>query len=205
MDAFRGYPKIPRLYRPIRISEKLNGTNAAVCIATEHPSDSLLPHYTWVEVNGIAMYVWAQSRTRCISPEGDNYGFAVWVAENSQALAESLGPGRWFGEWAGKGIQGPYNSYTSLKTFLLFPQDHLPNSAYEHHYENYLYSFVPILYEGPFSEDIIQECVEILRQEGSYAYPGAQAEGIVVEFLQPGYKFKVLLKNDEESKGNVQR
>jgi len=68
---------------------KLHGTNAGVRI----------------EQDGS---VYAQSRTRDITPEMDNSGFATWLEPHKAAWAAAdLPTGRvtFFGEWAGKGIQ----------------------------------------------------------------------------------------------------
>jgi len=50
----------------------------------------------------------AQSRTRLLTPEDDNYGFAAW-AQAERAWAEGLhaqlGPAVVYGEWCGQGIQ----------------------------------------------------------------------------------------------------
>lgn len=58
--------------------------------------------------------LWAQSRTRIITPESDNYGFAAWVYANKKAIIDTLAEWRCivgtytpllvYGEWAGKGI-----------------------------------------------------------------------------------------------------
>lgn len=58
--------------------------------------------------------LWAQSRTRIITPENDNHGFAAWVYANKKSIIDTLAERRWivgtyipllvYGEWAGKGI-----------------------------------------------------------------------------------------------------
>jgi hypothetical protein len=73
---FAPFPKIPRLRRSVVISEKLDGTNAAVHVTDDGA-------------------VYAASRTRWITPEDDNYGFARWVHEHAAELAQ-LGPGTHF-------------------------------------------------------------------------------------------------------------
>ncbi len=208
MDRFREYNKIPRLNRTIRVSEKIDGTNSAICISKELPDEyknwvvEEFSPFTVVIVDEEPHYVWAQRRTGVCKPgkQYDNYGFAGWVWDNATELVENLGEGRWFGEWAGQGIQKAYPNATGKK-FWLFPQDHLPDSAFE--YKGDLYGFAPILYEGPFSQGDIDHCVEVLRQEGSWAYPGDNAEGVVIEWLQARLKFKVTLERDSEYKGNA--
>ena len=85
---FESFPKLHRFTGPIVISEKIDGTNACVVI----------------EGDEIA----AQSRTRIITPEKDNHGFARWVYANKEALIAVLGDGRHYGEWWGNGIQRGY-------------------------------------------------------------------------------------------------
>jgi hypothetical protein len=113
MSEFKEFSKIPRLNRDIVITEKIDGTNAAVLVE-EQPEDSVQP--------GILLesgtVVRAQSRSRFVSPEKDNYGFGRWVFDNAQALADLLGGGLHFGEWWGAGVQRKYNQTT--KRFSLF-------------------------------------------------------------------------------------
>ena len=60
---FRAFHKIPRLFRDVIITEKIDGTNACVVVT---PDGTVL----------------AQSRSRFITPEDDNFGFAAWVQAN---------------------------------------------------------------------------------------------------------------------------
>lgn len=57
---FVSWPKIARLNRDMVVTEKIDGTNAAI-IVTEDGD------------------LYCQSRTRVISLEQDNFGFAAWV------------------------------------------------------------------------------------------------------------------------------
>lgn len=71
-----------------RAKVKLDGTNAAIHALPE----------------GFA----AQSRTRLLTVDDDNYGFAAWVhaqAEWSAGLHARLGRAVVYGEWCGRGIQ----------------------------------------------------------------------------------------------------
>jgi hypothetical protein len=74
-------------------SVKLHGTNGSIAVNTETGE------------------VEAFSRERPLTVESDNYGFAFWVAANSQAILEfakkyfNNGVVRFYGEWIGKGIQ----------------------------------------------------------------------------------------------------
>jgi hypothetical protein len=148
---FQGWPKTPRLFRDITITEKIDGTNAAVVIEPLSPGlgqDWFLPSsafdwywksgkdwarlklasngYTPVRVafdGGPEYLVAAQSRKRLITPEDDNFGFARWVFDNATELARLLGPGRHFGEWWGSGIQRGYGLTNGEKRFSLFNVD----------------------------------------------------------------------------------
>src|SRR4051812_2981949 len=77
--AFQAWPKTPRLFRDIVVSEKIDGTNAAVIVTDD-----------WE--------IAAQSRSRLITPVDDNFGFARWVYDNEDGLKDLLGPGTHFGE-----------------------------------------------------------------------------------------------------------
>ncbi len=59
------------------------------------------------------------SRTRWITAQDDNHGFARWVEGNKQELLK-LGAGRHFGEWWGSGIQRGYGLQKGEKRFSLF-------------------------------------------------------------------------------------
>src|SRR5438552_1079029 len=76
---FNGFPKIPRLSRECVVTEKIDGTNAQILISE-------------------CGEVFPGSRSRWITKEDDNHGFAKWVYENSVELMR-LGIGRHFGEW----------------------------------------------------------------------------------------------------------
>ncbi|MEM6991241.1 MAG: RNA ligase family protein [Myxococcota bacterium] len=81
-DAFT----LPKLR--YRAKVKLDGTNAAV--------------------HALADGVAAQSRTRLLTPQDDNYGFAGWLAANAawaRGLFPRLGRAVVYGEWCGQGIQ----------------------------------------------------------------------------------------------------
>lgn len=174
---FQPWPKIARLNREITITEKIDGTNAAVIITDEGE-------------------VAAQSRKNLITPDADNFGFARWVAEHAETLASLLGPGRHFGEWWGQGIQRKYG--LAEKRFSLF------NTA---RYGDLDFSglpqmgTVPVLYQGPFSEHAINAELNELERKGSAAAPGfGDPEGVVVFHAAAQQMFKVTIKGDEAPK-----
>lgn len=196
---FRAWPKTPRLYRDITITEKIDGTNAAVIVDPE----PLLADWerghrfgdaVVVNIEGRSHLVGAQSRKRLITPEDDNYGFARWVFDNAQALANTLGPGYHYGEWWGSGIQRRYGLSGGDKRFSLFNVKRYANidpTGVEG------LGLVPVLYQGPFSESQIRHLLAWLRQCGSAAAPGfMDPEGIIVHHSQSGQVYKVLLDND---------
>lgn len=178
---FRPWPKIARLNRDMVITEKIDGTNAAVGVTEDGE-------------------VYAQSRTRIITPEADNFGFAKWVAQHAGLLAELLGPGLHFGEWWGQGIQRNYG--LKEKRFSLFNVARYREAAENNPDWWGLMDTVPVLYEGPMSTVTIDNAVEVLRATGSRAVPGwMQPEGVVVYHEAAKTLFKVTLEGDEKPKG----
>lgn len=172
---FQGFPKMPRLSREVIISEKLDGTNAQILITADGE-------------------MLAGSRTRWITPEDDNYGFARWVKENRAELCK-LGFGRHFGEWWGQGIQRNYG--LKEKRFSLFNvarwSDDAVRPACCH--------VVPELYRGPFNTNIIELELDLLRTDGSKAAPGFfKPEGIVIFHTAANMGFKKTLDKDEQPK-----
>lgn len=178
---FQEWPKTPRLFRDITITEKIDGTNAAI-IVTEDGQ------------------VAAQSRRRLITPDSDNYGFARWAYDNAEELADLLGPGRHFGEWWGQGIQRRYDMETKAFSFFnthVFRDLHTTIGGVP-------VQPVPVLYQGPFSEDEITDWLKALKRHGSMAAPGfMNPEGICVYHSQTRNVFKVTLDNQDRGKWEV--
>lgn len=182
MTEFEAWPKTPRLYRDVVITEKIDGTNAAII----------------VEDRGGFLVVAAQSRNRLITPDADNHGFATWVDDNAGQLAALLGPGRHFGEWWGSGIQRGYGLAKGEKRFSLF------NTRKWADLDSDLVGVVPVLYEGGFSDWQVDVQLERLRQFGSYAAPGfMNPEGVCIFHTAAGRVFKVTLDNDGQPKSAV--
>lgn len=179
---FRAWPKTPRLRRDITITEKIDGTNGAI-IVTEDGR------------------VAAQSRNRLITPgkATDNYGFAGWVYANAGELADLLGPGHHYGEWWGSGIQRNYGLTGGEKRFSLF-NAHRYGGMELRNVDGL--GVVPVLYQGPWGNDAIDETLAELRISGSYAEPGFMSpEGVIVYHAASKQVFKVLIENDELPKG----
>ena len=185
---FQEFPKMARLSRECIITEKLDGTNAAVRIVKV---DGLVYPRACYAKGGFAVF--AQSRTRFITPNDDNFGFAAWVRDHAEELAE-LGEGIHFGEWWGQGIQRKYG--LNEKRFSLFNAEKWSESrpACCH--------VVPVLYRGVFCTQAVVSCMDELRLFGSKAVPGwKDPEGIVVYHKAGNVGFKKTLVKDEEPKG----
>ena len=178
MIDFEEFAKIARLNRECAISEKIDGTNAQVII-------------------GDAGEVVAGSRTRIITPNEDNFGFALWTATHAEEL-RTLGPGRHYGEWWGSGIQRKYGLTGADKRFSLFNSERwgIDRPA--------CCQVVPILYKGLFSTGAVEDCLARLRTEGSIAAPGfMKPEGVVIWHTAARINFKVTLERDSEPKNQV--
>lgn len=173
---FKEFPKIARLRREMIITEKIDGTNASI----------------WIGEDGL---VRAGSRSRFITPEDDNYGFARWVKEHEDELRLGLGLGTHFGEWWGSGIQRRYG--LAEKRFSLFNVHRwrqTPPPA--------CCTVVPVLFEGLFSDLAISDTLQTLITKGSQAAPGfMKPEGVVIYHTAAKTLFKVAIEKDEEPKG----
>lgn len=175
---FIGWGKIPRLFREVVITEKLDGTNGCLVIDDD---------------GGFAV----QSRNRHITPESDNHGFAQWAYDNQHNLIADLGVGYHFGEWWGLGIQRNYG--LDHKRFSLFNPRH-----WGREFTVPQLDAVPILVEGMFSEWLVDHELRRLRIQGSVAAPGfANPEGIVIHHKQGNLRFKVTLEGDAVPKGGT--
>lgn len=219
MDTnFCEFPKLARLSREAIITEKIDGTNAQVAIL-ELANEGSLPVYSLGVFyhGGKLHYMAAGSRTRWITPQDDNYGFAAWVARNFDEL-KKLGPGRHFGEWWGSGCQRGYGLPKGEKRWSLFNvarwclaghtpqriptadprveecQDVLPKCCH----------LVPVLFRGLFTTDACEVALSELRTYGSKAAPGfMQPEGIVCFHVAANVGFKKTLDRDGVPKGAI--
>jgi hypothetical protein len=180
---FVEFPKIARLRRGCVITEKIDGTNAQI-------------HFTDTGEMLVG------SRTRWITPEDDNYGFARWVQEHREELAP-LGPGSHFGEWWGSGIQRRYG--VEDKRFSLFNVGRWGPGAKDEALRPACCGVVPTLYAGDFSSDAVNDALTRLRLGGSAAAPGfMQPEGVVIYHAAARALFKVTLEKDEQPKGRAE-
>lgn len=188
MMTFKEFPKMARLSREVIVTEKIDGTNASVFIQNEVLEEGADPLIV-ARKDGYTMR--AGSRTRWIIPSDDNHGFANWVVKNSEQLFE-LGEGCHFGEWWGSGIQSGYGLVKGEKRFSLFNTERWSESrpACTH--------VVPVLWRGMFDTHKIQQVLDELAVNGSWAAPGfMKPEGIVVYHIAGNVGFKKTIHKDE--------
>lgn len=184
---FEAWPSTPRLFRDMVITEKIDGTNAAVIIG---------------ESGEFA----CQSRKRLVTPKDDNFGFAAWAYERSDELTMFLGPGRHFGEWWGRGIQRGYGLDDRL--FSLFNVQRW--GVHVDDPETGLWpdglSVVPLLHTGPFSLLGVEVVKNRLRISGSQAAPGfMDPEGVIVWHTAARQKFKSTYDDFDSDGGKTWR
>ena len=203
MIEFKAWPKTPRLFRDVVITEKIDGTNAAIIIEESDPDVLQSNDCYTLQHGGVTYSIGAQSRRRLITPASDNFGFARWVYDNAGELVK-LGPGHHYGEWWGSGIQRAYGYKEGERFFSLFNTERWADNADFPDVEGL--GLVPVLYRGPFSQEVIEDCLTDLRLRGSYVDIHApfdewpDSEGICIFHTQSRQVYKVLLENDEISK-----
>jgi hypothetical protein len=174
---FVEFTKITRLSRECVITEKIDGTNGCIYIGEDG-----------------AFLV--GSRTRWITPEQDNHGFARWAYNNKEELMK-LGAGRHFGEWWGSGIQRGYGMQKGEKRFSLFNVHRWTDDAVRPS----CCHVVPELWRGIFNTQDAVEQLDILRRTGSKAAPGfMKPEGIVIFHTAGNLFFKKTIDKDEVPK-----
>ncbi len=197
-DNYPAFAKIPRLYRDIVITEKIDGTNGLVSVVLD--VDQGLDTSETPTASGFI--VKAGSRNRWLTPDQDNFNFAKWVNRHADELAE-LGPGLHYGEWWGSGIQRGYGLANGEKRFSLFNtgrwnKDNIPAVPG--------LGVVPVLYEG-HNEDGqwgVRSSLALLQDLGSVAVPGfMRPEGIVVYHTAARTYSKVTIEGDEAPKGKA--
>lgn len=178
---FEKFPRIPRLFRDIEITEKIDGSNAQIIIPDDESAE-----------------IAVGSRNRYITPgkTTDNFGFAAWVLDNSAALRR-LGPGKHYGEWFGAGIGRRYGM--AGRAWALFSQRGLPVGLPDN------VMTVPLLYAGPWewnynNAEVLQNVLLRLEFNGSVAVPGfMEPEGVVVFHKASGKRFKYTFGGDAKS------
>lgn len=193
---FTEFPKIARLSRECIITEKIDGTNGQIYIGED--GEFL-----------------AGSRSRWITPEDDNYGFARWAHEHRDELL-TLGPGRHFGEWWGQGVQRKYNmpekrwSLFNVARWCLHGQEPQRMATADPRIEKWqdvlpaCCHLVPVLFRGMFDTARVEEAIADLRANGSKASPGfMKPEGVICFHVAGNFGFKKTLEKDEAPKSVV--
>lgn len=167
---FVEFPKIARYSREVIVTEKIDGTNAQITITEDGQF-----------LTG--------SRTRWITPESDNFGFARWAHDHKEELM-GLGVGTHYGEWWGAGIQRGYG--LKEKRFSLFNTTRWKENRPE------CCHVVPVLFRGLFDEMSAESLIEYLKEKGSIASPGfMKPEGIVIFHVAGNVGFKKTIEKDE--------
>lgn len=192
---FVEFPKISRFSREVIVTEKIDGTNAQIYIPEAGDPD--------------VGQIYAGSRTRWITPDDDNHGFAKWVEKNQDELLK-LGPGHHFGEWWGQGIQRGYG--LKEKRFSLFNVHRWGDPAAR----PTCCHVVPTLWRGNFDDlgmpvtnpddpaqfTRLEWILEELRTLGSKAAPSfLKPEGVVIFHTAGSQLFKKTIEKDDQPKG----
>jgi len=190
---FIPFEKLSRMKRDCTITEKIDGTNAQ--IQFDEAGNMLVG-----------------SRKRQIWPEGtedkpkgcDNMAFAQWAYGIQSELFATLGEGRHFGEWCGKGIQRNYG--LDHKKFLLFNsarwgenRDTIPGELMAAGL-----GVVPQIVTRPFTTDLVDKVMDDLANNGSHLNGFNKPEGIVVYHHALRKSFKITFEHDRGKGPNNQ-
>ena len=177
---FRKFDKIARLSREIVVTEKIDGTNGLIAIGEDGEFQ-------------------VGSRSRWITPDNDNFGFARWAYEYKDLLMMS-GAGYHYGEWWGQGIQRGYG--LNEKRFSLFNTSRWSDDSVR----PACCHVVPILYIGMFDTVAIEGVLNRLRIYGSMARRGfMNPEGIVIYHTAGNLYFKKTITGDDLPKSINQK
>lgn len=189
---FKEFPKMPRLSQETAlVTEKIDGTNAQIFIQEE------CRPFVFARFDGstYSLPFLVGSRSRWITPEQDNYGFARWAYDHADQLVK-LGAGRHYGEWWGSNIKRGYNQDRrrfSLFNALRWTTKETPPPCCD---------VVPILHCGTLDTLDVDKIMADLAAGGSKAAPGfMQPEGIVIYYVKAGFGLKNTF--DDRHKGEV--
>lgn len=173
LPPFKKFKSIPRLYRDVVITEKIDGTCSTVFVSD------------WGDV-------FCGAKDHWLSKDDDNYDFWHWTQSNKADLLK-LGPGFHSGEYWGFDIGRSYGCKKGERYFSLFntsrwsDPDKRPSCCL----------CVPVLYSGVFNEHCVDVAQTDLRMNGSKAKPGYKhPEGIVLYHTAADMFFKRTLKED---------
>jgi hypothetical protein len=175
------------------VTEKIDGTNAQILITPKDEPDAIGGDVPLLTLGD--MMIFAGSRSRWLSRQADNFGFAKWVEENAEALY-GLGVGRHFGEWWGQGIQRGYGlteKRFSLFNVIRWTEKETPPACC---------SVVPTLWRGAFEDLDADGLIGQLQANGSAASEGfMKPEGIVIYHIAGNVAFKKTIEKDQQPKG----
>lgn len=175
MMEFEEFDSIKRLSRAMVVTEKIDGTNAQICIGEDGD-------------------FFAGSRTRWLKLAEDNFGFAKWAYDHMDELRDGLGVGRHYGEWWGQGIQRKYG--LDERRFSLFNTGRWGDET-----KPECCHVVPVLFEGPFETEQVDVILRELHAEGSVASPGfMKPEGVVVWHTHARVLMKKTLDHNDDHK-----
>lgn len=201
MSDFPKFGSIPRLNKPIVITEKIDGTNGLVSVESLYQDgrfdDARFSTHT-TGADGVTYAVYAGSRNRWISPYDDNFGFAQWVHDHAHDLV-NLGVGKHYGEWWGKGIGRNYG--LDHRRFSLFNVSRWSDETRDPVGETRpkCCGVVPVvlLADGATMSIDVEIALSMLKTFGSFAVPGFdRPEGVVVYHTAANALFKVTLEGD---------
>jgi len=197
------FPSIPRLNKPVIISEKIDGSNGQILVQratlplVEKFDLSPVEPVDYVSSDGVGYNIYAGSRNRWLGAgpnKPDNFGFAAWVQANSGELVETLGEGSHYGEWWGPGIQRGYG--IAERRFSLFNTSRWMDLETT----DYGLSVVPVLgvHDGRDLTYAVNTAMISLETNGSVASPGfMRPEGVVAFHTAANQPFKVTFDNPE--------
>jgi hypothetical protein len=203
---FEKFPSLTRFSHGWTITEKLDGTNAQILIV---PNGDVT-NDAWV--NGLVLgsmagegewkdhlSILAGSRSKMLTAtkQGDNHGFARFVADHASELIAVLGVGRHFGEWVGKGVNKRHYGLDE-KVFALFNVHRWADVELPPRLR-----VVPVLFEGYADNPGAEAAAALtnLRAQGSAFAPGYDnPEGIVMRHGPSGTLFKKTFDYDEQGK-----
>lgn len=186
---FQEFDSIEVLESMVTITEKIHGTNAQIAI------------------DDFSKEIFAGSRTRWVTPEDDNAGFARWVFDNKENLIRVLGPGRHYGEWMGAGIGAGIGAGYGLKEkrFVLFNTFRW-TSAKAAGLLLPRMDVVPILYQGVYTPTCVKETMDKLLAGGSVLVPGyPNPEGVVMFFSRTKTLFKQVFDKETVAWANKEK
>lgn len=193
--TYPAFGKIPRWNREVVLTEKIDGTNGLVAVRKAGdgwPEGRTRPPRSVVFTDGTE--VAAGSRKRWLTPESDNFGFAQWVWDNAEALAQ-LGSGNHYGEWYGKGIQRNYG--LTERRFMLFNVAKWGDDSDNVRPKVCEVATVLARCAADDLPDVLSANLATMEMFGSAHVPGfKRPEGIVLYHTAGNHLYKVTLEGD---------